>query len=158
MRISILPCLTCMLYFHVLDYFKILVCTALFQLTCMHACIFLPGVYVCVSVKSSRLVTYICTLLLSAVFRVQFSAPSCRTYFLWQKRKCLYTQFYIQSDPPAQLWRSSSALQALWCSVPVWHSHWRLCDKWQLYLCVLHESIKHWPFKNAPQIFEAVSY
>lgn len=31
---------------------------------------------------------------------MQFPAPSCRTYFLWQKRKCLYTQFYIQNDPP----------------------------------------------------------
>jgi len=38
--------------------------------------------------------------LLSSVFWVQFPAPSCRTYFLWQKRRCLYTQFYIQSDPP----------------------------------------------------------
>lgn len=46
--------------------------------------------------------THICILLLffSSVFWVQFPAPSCRTYFLWQKRRCLYTQFYIQSDPP----------------------------------------------------------
>ena len=154
MRISTLPCLTSVLYFHVLDYFRILVYTALFQLTCMHAYFLLVGLPLCE--RSSRLVTYIYTPpLLSSVFWVQFPAPSCRTYFLWQKRRCLYTQFYIQS---ARLRRSSGALQALRCSVPVWRSHWRLSDKWQLYLCVLHESIKHWPFKNAPQIFEAVSY
>lgn len=59
--------------------------------------------YVCVWERSSRLVTYICIYtppFLSSVFWVQFPAPSCRTYFLWQKRRCLYTQFYIQSDPP----------------------------------------------------------
>ncbi len=65
MRISILPCLTSLLYFHVLDCFRILVYTALFQLTCMHAYSFLVGlplgvcVCVCVCERSSRLVTYI---------------------------------------------------------------------------------------------------
>lgn len=85
---------------------------------CMHAYSFLVGLATCVcvcvsgmraSVCSSRLVTYIHTLLLSSVFWVQFPVPSCRTYFLWQKRWCLYTQFYIQSDPP----HSSGAAPAL---------------------------------------------
>lgn len=69
----------------------------------MHACIFIPGRPVCVCERSSRLVTYIYIYILpplSSVFWVQFPAPSCRTYFLWQKRRCLYAQFYIQSDPP----------------------------------------------------------
>lgn len=52
---------------------------------------------------------------------------------------------------PAWLQHGSTALQALRCSVPVWRSRWRLGDKWQLYLCVLHESIKHWPLKMLPR-------
>lgn len=160
MRISILPCLTSVLFFHVPDYFRILVYTALFHLTCMHAYYFLVGLRcmsLCVCVRGREvqqtwhiyMYESVCVHC-SSVFWVQFPAPPSRTYFLWQKRRCLYTQFYIQSDPPAQLWHSSSALQARRCTVPVWRSHWRLGDKWQLYLCVLHESIKHWPFKMLP--------
>lgn len=51
--------------------------------------------------------------LLCSVFWVQFRAPSCRTYFQWHKLRCLYTQFYIQSDPPS----SSGAAPML-----SWHS------------------------------------
>lgn len=110
MRISILPCLTFALYFHVLDYFRNLVYTALFQLTCMHAYFFLVGLPLCVCVWgiSSRPI-YTLPLFFRLVFWVQFPVHSCRTYFLWQKWRCLYTQFYIQSDPP----HSSGAAPAL---------------------------------------------
>lgn len=150
MRISELPCLTFVLYFHVLDYFRILVHTAPFHLTCMHAYSCLVGLplHVCVWMyvreQFGRLVTYvnfIYTLFLSSVFWVQFPAPSCRTYFLWQKRRCLYAQFYIQSDPPAQLWHSSSALQARRCSVPVWRR--QLKTRWQMAIIFVCSSWIH---------------
>lgn len=67
----------------------------------MHAYSFLVGLCVCERDPVGLWHIYIYILPpLSSVFWVQFPAPSCRTYFLWQKRRCLYAQFYIQSDPP----------------------------------------------------------
>ena len=167
MRISALPCLTSVLYFHVPDHFRILVYTALFQLTCMHAysvlvglLVSLPPSRVCVwerereRERETYIYTYMCVcgfLFLLPVFWVQFPAPSCRTYFLWQKTEVfIYSVLHTERSPRtalAQLQRSPGTR----CSVPVWRSYWRLGDKWQLYLCVLHESIKHWPFKMLPR-------
>lgn len=68
------------------------------------------------------------------------------------RQRGVYPQFYIESD-------ATVAQRLSWASrltVPAWGVRRTCGDKWQLYLCVLHESIKHWPFKNAPRIFEAV--
>lgn len=77
---------------------------------------------------------------------------SCGAIFCDTEARGVYPQFYIESD--ATVARRVSRASRL--AVPVRGVRRTLSDKWQLYLCVLHESIKHWPFKNAPRIFEAV--
>lgn len=86
------------------------------------------------------------------VFGVQFWILPAELFSVTPRQRGVYPQFYIESD-------ATVARRLSWASrpaVPAWGVRRTCGDKWQLYLCVLHESIKHWPFKNAPRIFEAV--
>lgn len=70
-----------------------------------------------------------------------------------QKRWCLSTVLHRERRRGGARFTPGA-----FCTVPVWGIRSKHGDKWQLYLCVLHESIKHWPFKNAPKIFQPVRY